>query len=100
MQIKLLVSAAAIALIAGLASASAAEGFAILEGIPADAITAQEMAVVSGAALNVNVPNVALAASGNAGLSNQADGAGAGGVGRQGNASCCETSSGGVVSGL
>ena len=48
MQIKLFVSAAAIALVAGLGSASAAEPFNTLEGITAAALTPQEMGVVKG----------------------------------------------------
>ena len=48
MQIKLFVSAAAIALVAGVGSASAADQFQTLEGIAADALTPQEMGVVIG----------------------------------------------------
>ena len=50
MQIKLLVSAAAIALVAGLGSASAAEQFSTLEGVMAVAMSSGELdAVVGGA---------------------------------------------------
>ena len=48
MRIKLLVSAAAIALVAGLASASAAEKFTTLDGITAQAMTTQAMGRVKG----------------------------------------------------
>ena len=48
MQIKLLVSAAAIALVAGLASASAAEQFTTLDGVTAVAMTSGELDAVVG----------------------------------------------------
>ncbi len=48
MQIKLLVSAAAIALVASVGSVSAADQFSTLEGITAAAMTPQEMGMVAG----------------------------------------------------
>ena len=48
MQIKLLVSAAAIALAATIGSASAADQFTTLDGIPAQTLTEQEMGTVIG----------------------------------------------------
>ncbi len=53
MQIKLLVSAAAIALAVGLGSASAADQFTTLDGIAAQTMTQQELAKVVG----TNHPN-------------------------------------------
>jgi hypothetical protein len=50
MQIKLLASVAAIALVAGLASASAAEKFATLDGISADVMSIAEMDAAKGQA--------------------------------------------------
>ena len=63
MRIKTLVSAIAIALAASVGAASAADQFATLEGIAADALTPQEMGVVFRAAavkLNVNLPGSAV----------------------------------------
>ncbi len=57
MQIKLLVSAAAIALVAGVGSASADDEFETIEGLTADVITPQEMAMVIGSQFNVTVPS-------------------------------------------
>ena len=48
MQIKSILTGTAIALIAGVGSASAGEEFTTLEGITADAITPQEMGQVIG----------------------------------------------------
>ena len=48
MQIKSIVAGAAIALAATIGSASAAEQFATLEGIPGTTLTTQEMATVQG----------------------------------------------------
>ena len=60
MQIKLIVSAAAIALVAGLGSASAADQFTALEGITAEPLNAVELDRVRGASVNLadlaNVP--------------------------------------------
>ncbi len=50
MHIKLLISAAAIALIAGLGTASAAEQFNTLEGISAEFMSAGDMGAVVGGA--------------------------------------------------
>ena len=55
MQIKLLVSAAAIALAGTVGSAFAADTFSTLEGITAEVLTSQEMGVVMGAALQVRI---------------------------------------------
>ena len=60
MQIKLFVSAAAIALVAGLASASAAGQFSTLEGIAAVALTQPEMGKVTGGFDTVGALNVVL----------------------------------------
>ena len=54
MQIKLIVSAAAIALAAGLGSASAAEQFTALEGITAEPLNAVELDRVRGANLDLS----------------------------------------------
>ena len=55
MQTKLFVSAAAIALVAGFGSVSAADKFSNLEGITAEVLTSQELGVVKGAALRVRI---------------------------------------------
>ena len=60
MRIKLFAAGAAIALAATIGSASAADQFSTLEGIAAEAMTAQEMGKVVGAHLspggNLNAP--------------------------------------------
>ena len=50
MHIKSIVAGAAIALASTVGSASAADQFSTLEGVTADAMTPQEMGVVTGAA--------------------------------------------------
>ena len=61
MQIKLIVSAAALALAAGLGSASAADRFTALAGITAEPLNAVELDRVRGADVNLrgllNVPS-------------------------------------------
>ncbi len=53
MHIKLLVSAIAIALVATVGSASAAERFATLDGIAAESMSAAELSSVAGAGIIV-----------------------------------------------
>ena len=60
MRIKLFVSAAAIALAATIGSASAADQFSTLDGVPAASMSAGEMAAVRGTA----TPDAVLAALG------------------------------------
>ena len=56
MQIKLLVSAAAIVLVAGLGAASAADRYFTMEGIEAQPMTPLEAAAVYGSFLRVVAP--------------------------------------------
>ncbi len=58
MHIKSILSAAVIALVAGLGTASAAGEFAVLDGLPAEALSARDMAAVRGTA----TPDAVLAA--------------------------------------
>ena len=67
MQIKLFVSAAAIALVAGLGSASAGDQYSTLEGIAAQAMTPQEMGAVVGAHVLIVTPPANIHAFGKAG---------------------------------
>ena len=60
MHIKHLISAAAVALVAGIGAASAAEQFTTLDGFESQAMTPQEMgAVVATAGLQVFLPTPA-----------------------------------------
>ena len=60
MQIKLFVSAAAIALVAGLASASAADQFTTLDGVTAAAMSPGELGTVVGSAKHANITDPAV----------------------------------------
>ena len=55
MQIKLIASAAAIALVAGVGSASAADEFTTLDGVTADVMAASELSATAGAGIVIVV---------------------------------------------